>query len=283
LNELDKQQTLRWTRRTEVDMRHHNVMKSFSFLFLTSVLAACGAQVEVETREDDSAGALQGKNAIGSADGCVSGDIQRATCVDPGELKLEAHNICLQTDSVLTELNIPSWCVNGLADSAQYTCCAAPPPPPNDPSTGLPPLPAAPADGCVWETFGDGQTCQDYGQFKEPAYQACLLAGLTLTNLYVQDQASCSDWLGTNFIAECCPAPPAPPPPPPPVVCLSGTIGDGQTCMDLGNIKTTAHEACQQAGVVLFDLQIADVGSCAPNEGLLVTYQCTTYDANGCP
>jgi hypothetical protein len=255
-------------------MRHFNMTKSFSILFLTSVLAACGAHVEVETRENDSAGALQGKNSVGVADGCVSAELQLATCVDPGELKLEAHNLCLQTDSVLTDLQFPSWCANGLADSAQYTCCATPPPP-QPPSP-----PTEPGPGCVWESFGDGQTCQDYGQFKEPAYEACVLAGLTLTNLFVQDQGSCSDWLGTTFVAECCPAPP---PPPPPVVCLSGTIGDGQTCMDLGNIKLTAHEACEQAGVVLFDLQIADVGSCAPNEGLLVTYQCTTYDANGCP
>lgn len=261
-------------------MRKFNMTKSFSILCLTGILAACGTRVEVETREDDSAGALQGKNALPVADGCVTSDLQFASCVDPGELKLEAHNLCLQSGKVLTDLQITSSCANGLAEAIQYQCCVAPPPPPNDPWTGLPPLPAEPAPGCVWESFGDGQTCQDYGQFKEPAYEACLLAGLNLTNLYVQDDASCSDWLGTNFIAECCPAPP---PPPPPVVCLSGTIGDGQTCMDLGNIKTTAHEACQQAGVVLFDLQIADVGSCAPNEGLLVTYQCTTYDANGCP
>jgi hypothetical protein len=267
----------------EVIMRHFKMVKSFSTLVLTSVLAACGSQVEVETREENSAGALQGKNAENLADACVTSDLQFASCVDPGELKLQAYNLCLQSDKVLTDLQITSSCANGLAEAIQYQCCAAPPPPPNEPWTGLPPLPAEPAPGCVWEFFGDGQTCQDYGQFKEPAYEACLQAGLTLTNLYVQDDASCSDWFGTNFIGECCAAPPPPPPAPPPVVCLSGTIGDGQTCQDLGEIKTAAYLTCDQAGLMLFDLQIVNQGSCSPSQGVLVNYQCTTYDANGCP
>lgn len=254
-------------------MRQINTVKSFSILLLTSMLAACGAQVEVETREEDSAGALQGKNN-NSVASCVSGELQRSTCVDPGEFKLEAHELCLASNTVLTDLQFPSWCANGLADSAQYTCCAAPPPSPP------PPPPTEPQPGCNWQSFGDGQTCQDWGQVKLPAYEACNQGGFTLTNLFIQDQGSCSEGYGAIFVAECCPAPP---PPPPPVVCLSGTIGDGQTCMDLGNIKWTAYQACEQAGVTLFDLQIADFGSCAPNEGVLVTYQCTTYSDSGCP
>ena len=75
---------------------------------------------------------------------------------------------------------------------------------------------------------------------------------------------------------ECCPAPP------PPVVCLAGTLGDGQTCMSLDNIKVLAYEACNQAGFVLFDVHVADVGSCNPNEGLLVEYKCTA-ESNTCP
>lgn len=254
-------------------MRHFNKMQSFSMLLLTSILAACGTQVEVETREEDSAGALQGKNNVATT-GCVTADLQRATCVDPSEFKQEAYEVCLQSNTVLTDLKFPSFCADGLADSAQYTCCAAPPPSPP------PAPPTEPNPGCVFEYIGDGQTCQDSSAIKLLGYDACLETGGNLTNLWVQDPGSCNEGEGVSLGYECCPAPP---PPPPPVVCLSGTIGDGQTCMDLGNIKTTAHEACQQAGVVLFDLQITDVGSCAPNEGLVVTYQCTTYDANGCP
>jgi hypothetical protein len=263
----------------EVIMRSFNVTHALSILLSSIALAACGAQIDVQTREDSSVGALQENDDQPS---CFTGALQAPNCVDPGDFKLEAYNICLQSNTMLTELQITSACANGLAEEIQYQCCDAPPPPPDAPGTGLPPVPEAPASGCVWESFGDGQTCQDYGQFKMPAYEACALAGLTLTNLYVQNQASCSDWFGTSFVAECCPAPPEPPPAPPPVVCLSGTLGDGQTCQDLGGVKTTAFETCEQAGLMLFNIQIEDLGSCGPSEGLLVSYECAAV-GDVCP
>lgn len=249
-------------------MRHFNKTNVLAVIGLALGLAACASRVEVETREKQSAGALEQKNSLAA---CVSGDLQLATCTDPGELKLEAHNICLQSDTVLTDLQITTSCADGLVDSAQYTCCAAPPPPPP---------PTEPSPGCVWEFLGDGQTCQNLGEIKLPAYEACNAVGQQLTNIFVQDQGSCNEGDGVSLGYECCPVPP---PPPPPVVCLSGTLGDGQTCQNLGEFKWAAYQACEQAGVALFDLQIADGASCNPGDGVLVTYQCTALDANGCP
>lgn len=255
-------------------MGHFNWTNVLTTVGLALSLAACGSTVDVETREKQSAGALEKNNSVV---GCATGDIQRATCVDPGELKLEAYNICLQSDTVLTDLQFPSWCANGLADSAQYTCCTAPAAPP------VPPPPAPPSQpnpGCVFEFIGDGQTCQNLGDIKLPASEACFAAGMQLTNIFVQDQGSCNNYDGVNLGYECCPVPP---PPPPPVVCLSGSLGDGQACLDLGGIKTSAWQSCEQAGLILFDLQIADVGGCAPTEALLATYQCTAPDYGACP
>lgn len=261
-------------------MRNFNGMNVLAMAGLALSLAGCASSVEVETREKQAAGALQQNNL---ANGCVTGDIQRATCVDPGELKLEAYNICLQTNTMLTDLQFPAWCADGLADSAQYTCCAAPPPAPP------PPPPSQPNAGCVFEFIGDGQTCQNLGDVKLPAYEACNAAGQQLTNLFVQDQGSCNPGDGVNFGYECCPIPPAPPSPPPspppapPSVCLSGTVGDGQACVNLGDIKTSAWAACEQAGLILFDVQIADVGLCTPSEAVLATYQCVAADYGACP
>ena len=216
-------------------MGHFNWTNVLTTVGLALSLAACGSTVDVETREKQSAGALEKNNSVV---GCVTGDIQRATCVDPGELKLEAYNICLQSDTVLTDLQFPSWCANGFVDSAQYTCCTAPAAPP------VPPPPAPPSHphpGCVFEFIGDGQTCQNLGDIKLPASEAWFAAGMQLTNIFVQDQGSCNNYDGVNLGYECCPVPP---PPPPPVVCLSGSLGDGQACLDLGGIKTSAWQSC---------------------------------------
>jgi hypothetical protein len=178
-------------------MRRSNAIISLSIAVLASALAACGSIVEVETSENVSAGALEkGDESSGNPD-CVTDVVQRSSCVDYADLKMEAHEICTQGGMALTDLQIESACADGTAELAQYTCCL--------------PLPA-----------------------------------------------------------------------PPTVICLEGTLGDPQTCQDLGNFKLASLEACTQAGFFLVDIVVGDTGSCDPSQGLLVEYKCAA-EGNVCP
>lgn len=264
-------------------MRRSHALTSLLIAFFASSIAACGAQVEIESKDGVSAGSIKDSDKgasntpvddVNNGPECVQGTLQHPTCVDPGDLKMEAHDLCQQSNMVLTDLRYEATCDGWKADSAEYECCAATTAPP------YPPPPPVPGEGCTLASLGDEQTCQDLSNFKQLAYDACTLDGLQLVGLYFPaNSGSCGPNEGSTVEYQCCPAPP---PPVPPVTCLEGTLGDGQTCQDLGDVKLTAYNACADAGLVLFDLQIADPAACNPNEWLLVTYKCTA-SGNVCP
>jgi hypothetical protein len=257
-------------------MRHAKPIFSLSMALFAGALAACGTQVEIESKEVSSVGALEKgtPNANGNP-GCIAGVVQRSTCVDPGELKYEAYEICLQASLTLTDLQYEPVCDGWKTDSAQYECCPTPPEQPV-------PQPSPPSADCTQGTLGDGQTCQNMGNFKTLAYDACAQAGLMLYNIYDFNFGSCNTGEGLSASYDCCPAPPPPPPSVPPVVCLAGSVGDGQTCQNLGDFKMLAYDACSQAGLMLFDITISDAGSCNASDALLAEYKCTAQD-NVCP
>ncbi|MDI1451344.1 hypothetical protein [Polyangium sp. 6x1] len=142
--------------------------------------------------------------------------------------------------------------------------------------------------GCIEGTV-ESAACEDPGVLKDQAYAICVAEGLLFTAFDYQG-GDCG-WQTTQAHYECCaepppppepphtdPPPPNPPPPPePPPICASGSIGDGVTCQPGDMLKLAAYEACEQAGLQLFDL-VGDVGDCSPGEALELTYSCTGPD-----
>ncbi|MDI3290811.1 hypothetical protein [Polyangium sp. 15x6] len=145
-------------------------------------------------------------------------------------------------------------------------------PPPVDPPPPVePPLPPACTQGIV-----ESAACEDPGLLKDLAYAICQEDGLGLTAFDYQG-GDCG-WMTTQAHYECCPLPPPvdPPPPPPPPICASGSLGDGVTCQPRDLLKQAAYEACEQAGLQLFNL--IDDGDCSPAEAAKMTYFCTGVD-----
>lgn len=111
---------------------------------------------------------------------CTSGTIGDGTCQSYVDFKMAATESCNQAGSALFDLVVDDGtCAAGEAASAAYTCCAPAPTPP--------PVPGV----CTNGTFGDG-TCQDYGDWKTIAWEACNQAGATLIDV-VLDTGTCTN------------------------------------------------------------------------------------------
>jgi len=137
-----------------------------------------------------------------------------------------------------------------------------------------PEAPVLPA-GCLQGTV-ESPTCEDPGILKDQAFAICQENGFFFT-VFEYQGGDCG-WQTTQAHYECCPVPPTPPvdppPPEPPAICASGSIGDGISCQSRDFLKQAAHEACNQAGLQLFDL-VLEEGDCSPAEASKMTYFCT--------
>ncbi|MDI1433694.1 hypothetical protein [Polyangium sorediatum] len=135
--------------------------------------------------------------------------------------------------------------------------------------------------GCLQGTV-ESATCEDPGVLKDQAFAICQESGFVFT-VFEYQGGDCG-WQTTQAHYECCPVPPTPPvdppppneppPPEPPAICASDSIGDGITCQSRDFFKQAAHDACNQAGLQLFDL-VLDGGDCSPAEAVKMTYFCT--------
>jgi len=175
-----------------------------------------------------------------------------ATCVDPGELKMEASLLCEQAGLVLVDIKYSDGGCGGQTSEASYSCCVAPPPPPVDPG----PDPGT----CMIGEVGDGVTCENPDDLKLEASLLCEQAGLALTDFKYADDGCGGQTRMASYA--CCAAAAAPPPPPAPEpdpsTCVGGVVGDGATCVDPGVLKEAALAACLQAGLDLYDFEYSD-------------------------
>ncbi|TKC92097.1 hypothetical protein [Polyangium fumosum] len=183
-----------------------------------------------------------------------------ASCATPETWKGRAELDCDENGLVLAEITYLDPCGDGLFRSAEHECAEP------DPEV----------DVCTTDTVGDGATCQDPSLLKDMASQACQLAGQQMVDF----QYTTGDCGGMTRQASytCCPPivdPPPPEPPPsepPPLVCQSGALGDGVTCLDNGLLKDMAYAACKELGLSLADLQIA--GDCPAGQASKVGFSC---------
>lgn len=238
-----------------------------SLVFLATPLFAmffsgCAADVKFA---DDQARQSADQQLLEGAQ-CISGSLPANGCIDYGDFKMQAWDACQQADLQLVNISVKpiDGCDNVTSGGGDYECCPVEPSPP----------PPPPPEGCVTATL-DNASCQNAGDSKLAAYDACKLAGLELFNL-VPNQGDCPNGEAISTTYECCPAPPAPPPP---QICLTATINTGN-CQGYGDLKMAAYEACNAAGLILVNL-IDDHGNCPDGEAISTTYECAS---NGpCP
>lgn len=125
---------------------------------------------------------------------CTGGTIGDGTCQSYDDLKMGAWEACKATGFSLFDLVLDNGaCAAGQAASAAYKCCGGgePTPPPQPPVPGV----------CTTGTIGDG-TCQDYGDYKMVAWEACNQAGATLINLTI-DNGACTDGKAASMVYTC--------------------------------------------------------------------------------
>ncbi|HVK67659.1 MAG TPA: hypothetical protein VM694_24405, partial [Polyangium sp.] len=182
----------------------------------------------------------------------------QASCATPETWKERAELDCDENGLVLAEITYLDACGDGLFRSAEHECAEP------DPEV----------DVCTTDTVGDGVTCQDPSMLKDIASQVCQIAGQQMVD-FQYTTGDCG-WRTRQASYTCCPPivdpPPPSQPPPPPLVCQSGALGDGVTCLDKGLLKDKAYAACNALGLSLADLQTA--GDCPADQASKVGFSC---------
>lgn len=240
-------------------------MKTLVFLSLPLVatfFGGCAADVKVA---DENARPGTDQQLVEGSE-CIQATLPASGCIDYGDLKMQAHDACQQAGMQLVALTIEpvDGCNNVTEGAGDYQCCPVAAPEPPDPGT------------CTSGTIGDG-TCQSHEDLKMAGWDLCKQSGFVLTDL-VFDDGACPGDSAISAAYECCSGGTAQPPPPP-SICASGTIGNG-SCQGYADFKMAAHETCEQAGFVLFDV-IPDPGACADGEAISASYACTS--SGPCP
>lgn len=172
-------------------------------------------------------------------------------CQSPESFKISADLDCSEKGFALVELTLLDPCGNGQFRQETHECA----------ETEL--------DACVTVSLGDGTTCQDPGQFKTLAYEACSAAGQQLTDL-VYDMSDCGGKTKMATFTCCTPAPQQAPANPP--SCYEMTTGDGSICKDYGTIKLESSDLCAIKGGYLFDLKFG--GECPDGQASNVSIVC---------
>ncbi|MDC0744572.1 hypothetical protein [Polyangium mundeleinium] len=179
----------------------------------------------------------------------------QASCATPETWKERAELDCDENGLILAEITYLDACGDGLFRSAEHECAEP------DPEV----------DVCTIDTVGDGVTCQDPSKLKDIASQVCQIAGQQMVD-FQYTTGDCG-WMTRQASYTCCPPiVDPPPPPPPPLVCQSGALGDGVTCLDKGLLKDKAYAACNALGLSLADLQTA--GDCPADQASKVGFSC---------
>ncbi|MDI1484530.1 hypothetical protein [Polyangium sp. y55x31] len=183
---------------------------------------------------------------------------QASSCATPETWKQRAELDCDENGLVLAEIAYVDPCGDGLFQGADYECMEP------DPEV----------DVCITDTVGDGATCQDPASLKDLAAKMCQVAGQQMVD-FQYTTGDCG-WMTRQATYTCCPPivdpPPPPPPPPPPLVCQSGALGDGVTCIDKSILKEQAYAACSELGLQLADIQSA--GDCPVDQATKVGFSC---------
>ncbi len=111
------------------------------------------------------------------------------TCMDPGEVKKLAYEICLKAGQQLTDLaSFSDDCAPNVRQ-VQYTCCKPTNPPP-------------PAPTCYKIPAKEITTCTDLGALKQAAWDLCTLENKNLVDL--QTWGDCPGGQASQLVAVCC-------------------------------------------------------------------------------
>jgi len=174
-----------------------------------------------------------------------------AVCQSPDYFKQSADLDCSEKGFALAELTLLDPCGNGQFRRETHECADAE------------------LDACITDTIGDGTTCQDPGQIKTLAYEACSASGQQLTDL-VYDFSDCGGNAKMATFTCCTPSPQQAPANPP--SCYELATGDGLTCKDYGTMKQEGSDLCALKAGYLFDFTFG--GDCPDGQASKVAVIC---------
>lgn len=177
-------------------------------------------------------------------------------CLDPGDLKEMAFELCDAKGLVLTGLDSAASCGSGGVALAKVTCCPPGPPSPADPYWACKPVSA-----------GDEITCVDPALLEKQLSALC--ASWSMSSAKVEVAVPCSDGSAAAVEGLCCPpvAPPSDPGPAP-----AGLVGDGASCTPDDKLEDSASFVCQSLGLSLLDFSAAD--DCDADTSTVAKYVC---------